>query len=207
MRWAVFCILSRFLIIESPVQSDFHTDLQTKIQSTRWTISFTSGPNVPRLLPEPKIHLEVTKFLTVKVWRRVWACYSLLSVINVTWMKTLYRRFRAAGLKFLRFRFMWRQRTRPPTGAKENCVTARSDVCLLRPCKNSPSEWFVSDGRTDVQEKCHTRSYFSIYWTESVFFFLFRWHTWCVRVLWVPSISSGTPATNKRKRAEDVQRC
>lgn len=58
------------------------------------------------------------KFLTVKIWRRVWACFSLLSVINVTWMKTLSRRFRAAGFKFLRFRFVWRQRTRPPAGEK-----------------------------------------------------------------------------------------
>lgn len=68
------------------------------------------------------------KFLTVKVWRRVWACFSLLSVINLTWMKTLSRRFRAAGFKFLRFRFVWRQRTRPPAGEKRT-ASLRAQTC------------------------------------------------------------------------------
>lgn len=120
------------------------------------------------------------KFLTVKVWRRVWACFSLLSVINVTWMKTLSRRFSAAGLKFLRFRFMWRQRTRPPAGEKKRTASLRAQMCAysvrVKTLHQMTSLWW----RTDVQENCHTCSYFSIYWIESVFFF--RWHTWCVRV-------------------------
>lgn len=121
------------------------------------------------------------KFLTVKVWRRVWACFSVLSVINVTWMKTLSRRFRAAGLKFLRFRFMWRQRTRPPAGKKREVRHCALRCVLTLSVQKLSIRWFLSDGE-QMFRKTVTRVHTSAF-TEQKAFFFFRWHTWCVLCL------------------------
>lgn len=66
-----------------------------------------------------------------------------------------------------------------PQEKKEKCVTARSDVCFLCPCKNSPSDDFSL-----MKNRCsgNLSHMFILQHLLNRKRFFFRWHTWCVRV-------------------------
>lgn len=67
-----------------------------------------------------------------------------------------------------------------PQEKKEKCVTARSDVRLLCPCKNSPSDDFSL-----MKNRCsgNLSHMFILQHLLNRKRFFFRWHTWCVLCL------------------------